>query len=498
MQYDPNRAGGGWNGQSYGNGQQPVNANQPYAAYQQNAYRQGQQTGGQPQQPAGQPGQSSGGYAPYGQPNPYAGYGYQQPQQNGGYPPQGYGQPGGYPGQNPYAQQGYGQVQNGYQGYPPQGYGQPNGYPGQNPYAQQPGYGAPPQNGYGQSPYAQPYQQAGQQPAQGNPNTTTLLKGPILYGCVGAALLILFALSMVFPATPLRWVFAVLAVAAIACLWLIKSPLQGGTRATVTVILAALAVVAVASGLAQPGQDRQQQAQGAGTPASAPQAEATAAEAVVLEATPEPVAQAAAANRTDPLNSEAAEQVKNFYYFWSVNNYDNMVTLCPPSWVRSQENASVSIFQLVGNRHPVDFNVTAITGTDNDTSRTVTVEATIDRHLTTNSIQKYLQKIVVLKEDGVWYVDPRSLESHEATPSPSPENALPTQPPPPPETADASTKLYYNPNGGERYHLDANCKSANQKFLPFKGVLTYGELNNDPYKSLEPCPICNAPLRPST
>ena len=485
MQYDPNRNQQGWNAQGYAGNQQPAGANQPYAAYQQNAYRQGQQTGGQAPQQPGQTSQPNPAYPPYGQQQPvYGGYGYQQPQQ-GGYPPQGYPQPGGYPGANPYGQ-GYGQP-NGYQGYPGQGYN--NGY-AQSPYAQ-PG-------GYPNSPYAQPYQQAqaNQQPQRGT-DSHSLLKGPILYGCLGFVLLALFALAMVFPASPLRWLFTVLAVAAIAGLWLMKSPLGRGTRVTVSVILAALAVVAVASGLAQPGRDRQQPSTpNAGVPAA--QVQATEETPVVLENTPEPQAQPAAANNADPLNSEAAEQVKNFYYFWSVNNYDNMVTLCPPSWVRSQESASVSIFQLVGNRHPVDFTVTAITGTENDTSRTVSVEATIDRHLSNNSIQKYLQKIVVLKEDGVWYVDPRSLESHEATPSPSPENALPTQPPPPPDTADPATKLYYNPNGGERYHVDAYCKSANQKFLPFKGVFTYAELNNEPYTKLEPCPICSAPLRPGT
>ena len=37
-----------------------------------------------------------------------------------------------------------------------------------------------------------------------------------LYGCLGFVLLALFALAMVFPASPLRWLFTVLAVAAIA------------------------------------------------------------------------------------------------------------------------------------------------------------------------------------------------------------------------------------------------------------------------------------------
>ena len=87
--------------------------------------------------------------------------------------------------------------------------------------------------------------------------------------------------------------------------------------------------------------------------------------------------------------------------------------------------------------------------------------------------------------------------SHETTPTPSLEPSLPTQPPSPLPYADASTVLYYNPNGGERYHIDPKCKSTNVKYLPFKGTFTYGQLTEAPYNKLEPCNICGAPRKPN-
>ena len=56
--------------------------------------------------------------------------------------------------------------------------------------------------------------------------------------------------------------------------------------------------------------------------------------------------------------------------------------------------------------------------------------------------------------------------------------------------------LYYNPDGGTKYHLDQNCKSTHAKYLPMKGHFTYGEINDAKYANLSPCNVCAAPLRP--
>ena len=52
--------------------------------------------------------------------------------------------------------------------------------------------------------------------------------------------------------------------------------------------------------------------------------------------------------------------------------------------------------------------------------------------------------------------------------------------------------LYYNPNGGEQYHSQETCYSAQGKtFTPF----TYGELEQEPYASLKRCAYCAPALR---
>ena len=62
---------------------------------------------------------------------------------------------------------------------------------------------------------------------------------------------------------------------------------------------------------------------------------------------------------------------------------------------------------------------------------------------------------------------------------------------------DDDTPLYYNPSGGEYYHLDQNCKRINERYLPLQGHFTYAELSKEPYSKLKRCNVCGAPLRPT-
>ncbi len=61
--------------------------------------------------------------------------------------------------------------------------------------------------------------------------------------------------------------------------------------------------------------------------------------------------------------------------------------------------------------------------------------------------------------------------------------------------ASPDTVLYYNPDGGSKYHLDPNCKSVLPKYQPLEGQFTYAEVNDEQYLYLEPCRICSAPGR---
>ena len=105
---------------------------------------------------------------------------------------------------------------------------------------------------------------------------------------------------------------------------------------------------------------------------------------------------------------------------------------------------------------------------------------------------KYRMTALMVKENGDWYVDPRSLKSNDpaetpsstATPSPSPEPVY-----------DANQLLYYNPDGGELYHLDPKCRTVAPKYTPLKGQFRYSQLHDSPYSELKPCNVCGAPLK---
>lgn len=56
---------------------------------------------------------------------------------------------------------------------------------------------------------------------------------------------------------------------------------------------------------------------------------------------------------------------------------------------------------------------------------------------------------------------------------------------------DASTPMYYNKNGGKKYHTNARCSSVKSRYLPLSAI-TYGDLSSYPYTQLSPCTTCGA------
>ena len=145
------------------------------------------------------------------------------------------------------------------------------------------------------------------------------------------------------------------------------------------------------------------------------------------------------------------------------------------------------------NRTPKEFMLENITGTDADSSRQVTLRIKIDRNNGKEPVI-YRMTVLMLKENSEWYVDPKSLQTNEVAETTDP-NVTPTQAPTPTPYVDANTVLYYNPDGGELYHLDPNCRIINSRYLPLKGHFTYGQINDSPYSELKPCNVCGAPLR---
>ncbi len=465
------------------------------------------------------------GYAQTGEMNPAYSQGASQGYPRMGQTGAGYGQPGtgtapGYGQMNP-GSQGYpGVNQGGYpqqnQGAAPYGYPQQAGYSAPNPYQgyQNAGYG--PQGGQsfagypqmGRTPQSAPDPRQGTQiPLNGGgyvPPAQKVRK-PFVFNdarliVLSAVLLILFIVGLVAHVPVVLWIYGALALASIAFFW-IKPSIDTNKRLCFTIIFAALIVAAgvtlftwSSGGQSDPtgqtpsGTQTTSQTSGSGTVVDPKTGQAVVTVALEAE-TPTPAPAAAAADDTS-----ATDRLESFFYYWSVNKTDDMLTLCAPSWLSSVENARTSLFGLMANRTPLDYTVEKISGTVDDTSRTVTVTSTMDRNNGKDPV-KYRLSVLMVKEGDQWYVDPQSLKTYEAAETQDPATVATPTPTAEPAVS-GSTVLYYNPDGGSKYHLDQNCKSTHAKYLPMKGHFTYAEINDAAYANLEPCNVCAAPLRP--
>ena len=439
--------------------------------------------GGQPGNPgqgyAGQQGYT--GSSSFGGQQGYTGqqgaYGYSQggaPMRNtGSYAPTGANaQAGGF--------QGYPQMNAGYGAYAQMGR-QPAG-----PGSQQTGQQIP-LNGGG---YVPPPVQVRRQPFEMNDLYLIILS---------ALLLVLFAVGLFVPGLSwMKWVFLGLAVGSIA-FFFIRPVMPGNKRLCYTIVFGLLAAVVIVtsvfSGGKAGGKDR---TTGGGASASVGTVEAqsggsggqnlgsASADTIVPPSgatdTPAP---------TDDTSS-VTSRLDQVFYFWTVNQHEEMLTLCLPSWANGEENPRASLFGILGTRTPLEYEFENISGTPNDTSRTVTMTALIDRKNGKDPV-KYRLNVRMAREGDVWFVDPQSLQSYEQaeTEDPASATATPTAEP----QADPSTVLYYNPDGGTKYHKDQNCKSTHAKYLPMKGHFTYAEVNDEKYAKLSPCNVCGAPLR---
>ena len=483
-----------------------------------------------PQNGYEQPQYGQQGYAGYQQ--PYGQQGYQQPYGQQGYGQQGYEQQG-------YEQQGYEQ-----QGYEQQGYQQPYGQQGyQQPYGQQPYQQQPyDQQGFVQpGGYQQPYEQQGyQQPnpaynqqgySQQNPQETDLPPeqqyaqytpdGQRVYPTSGRSgfrvqpaarreipwdtiakvlmfgvLPILFILSMVFAWTAVKWIVLVGAVASIAAMW-IRELVTPNARLVLSLLLASAAVVCLVSALATNASDNQNPAQ----PNQSGQMQQGSTSGNNLDVnltatdTPNPAPTPTATPVDD--SEECYAQLHSFFTLWKNNAISQMVNLTSPSWRSSIKGGTDAVTQklfgeVLTNRTPVSWDFTAITGTSNDIARMVTVRAVINKNNTLGE-SVYLWKVRMVKEDGVWYVDPATLQSNEQESTATPTNALATQPVL--NTSHPDLLIYYNPEGGTFYHIDPNCESVNPKYRPLSGVIKWSQIEDDPYDKLEQCKRCGAPLR---
>ena len=491
--------------------QSPTGFSQGSSSYP--AYEQGQQgysgwNYAAPNQPQGQ------GYAQPGQGYTQNVWNYAAPPQGAPAPGQGYAQPGQNPGQTG---SGYGTPQGGFS-YPQMNPAQPYGGQQEFGQSQQPYYAPPGQQGYPGTGYGGTYAQMGRNPAPGQdysrqiplngggyvPPAVPVKRQPFRFQswmlfALGGLLLVLFAAGLILKNDALLWVFTAGAAGSVLFFWL-QPVVSGNRRLCYTIIFGVLAAVAVLSALhllTPPADTTRTQGTPAG--ASTQASGGTSAGRVidpqtgsVISAVTETETPATATPRVE--DNSAAERLESFFRYWSANRQDEMLTLCSPSWQGKQDNPKTALFGLLANRTPLDYTLEKISGTSEDTSRTVTLTSTMDRNNGKDPV-KYRLNVLMVRESDTWFVDPQSLKTYEEAETPDP--ALAATPTPSPEPAvNGNTMLYYNPDGGTKYHLDQNCKSTHAKYLPMKGHFTYSEINKAEYSKLTPCNVCAAPLRP--
>lgn len=312
---------------------------------------------------------------------------------------------------------------------------------------------------------------------------------------MSALLPILFVVALVTGYRELHWAFLALSAVALLVMWGARA-FVAQARTTMTLVYAALMIVSLTAAVwfTQPLLD--------GTTNDPNQHEedlyaglfdrnVTASEVEKYGAQGSHAGEPSSVP-TENAHSQAQAQLELFMNSWMSLDYNAMLSYCAPVWVNQQADPQHAIFKIRGTSTPVDFDITAGTGSDANDSRTLTMVAQIDKG-TGRTPQKYRYEVLMLRVNGVWYVDPASLSSateiKEVTAPVVTPTLMPTVPP------DAEQVLYYNPDGGSFYHASPNCGRVALKYQPLKGTFKYKQLNESAYKDLKPCTSCSAPGR---
>ena len=334
-----------------------------------------------------------------------------------------------------------------------------------------------------------------QEPVTARPSRTDGEERHLLALLMLTLLPVTFAIACFFH--PFFYVFITLALISAAVLWY-KEMGSSGLRTALTVLLSGLVIFGITwMIISDENASYAQNPVQASVPVAAVETsyENDTVDFLTPEpvVTPEPVAEA----------SQAQIQLENFMNLWAQNNPEAMVAYVQPSWVAKQSEPAQALFKLLSNRTATAYEIEEVGGSEADTSRTIVMTATIDKN-TGKAASIYRFTVMMVKEGDDWYVNPSSLQSNDEVSTVEEENVvndsnasgLATMPPrttvSPAPSADAL--LYYNPDGGNYYHMDANCSSVKEEYRPLQGSFTYRELKT--YMNtlnLQPCLKCGAP-----
>lgn len=311
--------------------------------------------------------------------------------------------------------------------------------------------------------------------------------------CLTLILPIVFIVALILGYSEVHWGFVALSALALLCMWAFGAFIPQA-RKTMTLIYTALMMVSLAAALwfttslIQPPADNT--SAGNNDLSSLFGRDVTASDVgnfgnTVTSANPNLVKPEV----TPDSRSQAQERLEMFMNSWMNLDYAAMLDYCAPAWKNSKPNPEQAIFKVRGTQTPTRFEITYVSGNDADDSRTITMEALIDRG-DGNEPSLYRYEVLMLRVNGQWYVDPDSLTT--ATKVVIAGTATPNYTLMPTNSPDPNQVLYYNPDGGSFYHTDDNCSSTSIKYLPLKGSFRYSEISN---YDLKPCSKCNAPNR---
>ena len=315
---------------------------------------------------------------------------------------------------------------------------------------------------------------------------------PLLQLLLIVILPLLFVVSLFVKDNLLFLIFAALSVLSLMVAWIFSAFLTNA-RATLTILHIAMVVVALFAVLLSPPKVVQD------TTASTVQGDQSAKDSLLsasMISMMQNQQQLAGPTATpNPGNASFAQQrLQDFMGAWSRINYAEMASYCLPSWINQQDSAETAMFHLRANRTIVSYEVLEITGNDSDQTRTIHMNAVIDKS-NGNPPETHRFQVLMVRINNEWYVDPRSLssigiiETEAEIAARTIATIVPTATPP------ADTRLYYNPNGGRFYHLDPNCPSLLPEYLPMTASFYFGDINKPEFSQLVPCVTCRAPSR---
>ena len=321
---------------------------------------------------------------------------------------------------------------------------------------------------------------------------------------------LLFVISLFMKSNRFYWVFVVSSLVCLGMMYLMRAFVPNARR-VLSVIHAAMIVVALFAILisGQPAAD--QVTQSAQDHQSIFSDNTTASLAAMNESL------AALKQEEPPPNtgtaSLAQQKLEQFMNAWGNKDYATMVSLSAPNWVNqyeTQRDAETGIFHLSAIRIPVSYQIMGVSGNDADQTRTITMQAAINKSDGKEPLL-YNFQILMIRSNNEWYVDPNSISSSQvvqqaasqAQQNQQAQNQTQVQAPaaggvstPNIGAARSDTILYYNQDGGEYYHLNPNCSSIGARYRPLTAMFYYRDVSSETFKNLKPCPHCKAPARP--